>query len=429
MGKRILIIILVVLLLVVLASVVLYLSITNQTPATQDASSETDSSRSLFPFLNNRDQNGTQGNAGTGSTTANNGQNTNATSTEKVLPVLRPLWDEPVAGVSFATDLQGKTTIRFIERATGNIYETSPTSTATTRLTNTTIPRIQEVVWPTPDQLFVRYLRDGGGDVIETFAGHIVMPTATSTSDGELRGSFLPTNIAQMTAAGSGGLFYLTEGVGARGIVSSFDGSAKEQIFSSPIRDWLAEWVDADTILLTTKASNGVLGHALFLSTTSGSLTPVLVDLPGLTTNVEGDFILYSIHQGQSAVLTAYNLSDGTKTTLPVSTLAEKCTARGVDSTTILCAVPKSITGTLLPDEWYQGVFGTNDTIQEIDLTTATARFILEPSTYGTSLDAIDLIVDSTGHYLLFRDKRTGLPWLFTISEETTQSDSDKSDL
>jgi len=279
MSRKVIIIIVIVVVLVILAGVVLYFSITSDRGSGEIEDGGTQQ-RSLFSFLDDPDR--TQEDAS--KTSAEDDENqlpdNQITITDDNLPVLRPLWNKPVAGIVFARNAEKQTTIRFIERATGHVYETYPTSTKTTRITNSTIPVIQEVLWVSPDQLIIRYLRDES-DIIETFAANIVISTATTSENGvsgDLRGQFLPTNIIHLALRNDGKLFYLTEvDNGVRGVTSNFDGSAAKQVFLSPVRDWLAQWVEENTIALTTKASNSISGHLGFLDITKKSVVFALI--------------------------------------------------------------------------------------------------------------------------------------------------------
>jgi len=423
MSKRIIIVIVISLVLVILAGFVLYISITGEPENKGDIGIEEKPRRGFFSFLSDQDretENIDETSTGKGVDQQSGDQ---IVTTDSGLPILRTLWNKPVSGIVFAKGDDGQTTIRFIERGTGHVYETYPTSTKTTRITNSTIPKIQEVLWTSPDQLVIRYLRDES-DAIETFAANIVKSTATSSENGisgDLRGQFLPIDIIHLALREDGELFYLTEiSGGVRGVVSNFDGSGAKQVFSSPVRDWLAEWVNQNTVALTTKASNSVFGHLVFLNTTTGSLTPKLGDVPGLTTNVISNAILYSTHQGDLTTLISYDPITGTRVPVnTVGTIADKCTGSEKSSAVVFCAAPKNTIGNLLPDQWYQGAVSFDDDLWKVDLSAKTMERILDVDEFtADNLDIIDISVDSTESYIVFRNKRDGFPWLLALPQE-----------
>ncbi len=78
------------------------------------------------------------------------------------VPRLRKISTTPVAGAEVFSRRNGSSTesiIRFVDRATGNIYETSTSSLAVIRVTNTTIPKINEA-----------YFNSDGNSVLLQFA-------------------------------------------------------------------------------------------------------------------------------------------------------------------------------------------------------------------------------------------------------------------
>ena len=59
------------------------------------------------------------------------------------------LYKNPTSGSVFVTNKNNKTVVKFVDRAVGNIYQYVPgiENGEVTRITNTTIPKIQETVW------------------------------------------------------------------------------------------------------------------------------------------------------------------------------------------------------------------------------------------------------------------------------------------
>jgi len=408
MARRILIIILVVVILAIVGGGMLYYSIIGESDV--DVEEELEEGGSLFPFLDIL-----RGRSDDDEINTLEGNDVQTRENISV-PVLRQLWNDPVAGMAFGNDENGSTTIRFIERATGHVYESRPETTKTDRLTNTTLPRIQEVIWPTPDRILIRYLQNGGDD-IETFSAHIVLPQTQSTSTdevlGELRGQFLPLNITDMATNGDEIFYLLRSGTGVRGIVSALDGSGASEVFTSSIRDWIPQWDNESQITLTTKASSDINGHMFFLNTTNGSLTSIIQNSKGLTTRIDGNVVLYSEHQGQVPRLFWYRQTDEKIKEAPISTLAEKCTFDPTDENIIFCAVPTNLSTGNLPDSWYQGVTHFNDEIWRINIETRQTELLVNSD---NNIDTIDLIVDKNAENLLFRNKTDNTLWLYRLS-------------
>jgi len=423
MNKRLVIVILITLTLIVLGGVVVYVTFfSDDTDSEEGASSERGG---LFPFLG-RDREQEQG--GDGDTaTSSDGNDLSFTALQSTQgAVLKQLWNEPVAGATFWLDEAGSSTVRLVERATGHIYQIHIDTEQVKRLSNTTIPKIQEVYWASSDRLVMRYLRDEE-DIIETFAATIVLPDpeATSTEEmvGELRGQFLPTNIIELAVQSGGTLFYTTEGGGTlRGTVSAFDGTDARVVFSSKVRDWLPEWVNNSTIALTNKSAGSIPGNLVFLNTATGTLLPVLNNIIGLTTHVGSGGLLYATFDN-IPVLSMYDI-DSKKTTssLSISTLTEKCVWE-IDGLGVVCAVPRRFSGQVLPDAWYQGVEHFDDEIYKLDLKTFATNKVLDPRVFTSEpLDIVDLSIDESENLILFRNKTDHTLWLFRALESEEES-------
>ena len=65
---------------------------------------------------------------------------------DQPVPTLRRVSNTAVAS-AITFESGEEVVIRFIERETGHIFDTTTTSLPQTRVSNTTIPRIQEVLW------------------------------------------------------------------------------------------------------------------------------------------------------------------------------------------------------------------------------------------------------------------------------------------
>src|SRR5579872_991881 len=88
------------------------------------------------------------------------------------LQKLRLITSEPVAGATFVENKTG-VTVRYMERATGHIYDVSTNSSTVTEISNTTIPKIYETLFTDGGSGFItRYIGDDG-QTIETLYGKI----------------------------------------------------------------------------------------------------------------------------------------------------------------------------------------------------------------------------------------------------------------
>ena len=243
---------------------------------------------------------------------------------EIISGVLRQLSNVPIAG-AITLEKDNKTFVRYTERTTGHIYEASADGRQKNRLSNTTIPAIQQVLWGTNGENFIiRYLDEN--DVIKSVVATIVKGEESQV--GVVEGALLPDNIHDLTVSPDGQkIFYiLSLGNAVIGTTANIDGSGKKQIFESPVVEWQPTWVTKNNILLTTKPSYAALGYLYAIRTSSGSLNKILGDIAGLTARTSSDMskTLYSASGNNTFETSLYDTESGTSILFPITTLPEK---------------------------------------------------------------------------------------------------------
>lgn len=345
------------------------------------------------------------------------------------VPKLRQITSVPVAGaVVFerpipnqpprTTPIQTETAIRFMERATGHIFETMANSLTVTRISNKTIPIVYESIWnSTGTGALVRRLKDGTGD-IETFLAILKNATTTVT---DVTGVFLPINITTAATAPTGTqIFYLYNTPdGAVGMVSDGSGSKKSTIFETPLQEWLAIWTEPKTITLTTKAADSIPGYAYFLNPDTGTFSRVLGNVNGLTTltNPTGDTILYSSSSGGSLTLSLHSVKSGLNSDISLQTFPEKCAWSKKDKNIIYCGVPVVLPmGLNYPDAWYQGSISFTDEIWKINAETGETSLLAAPTKITqTNIDVINPMVSGKENVLIFTNKDDLTLWSLAL--------------
>jgi len=353
-----------------------------------------------------------------------------ASSSEKAafVPQLRQLSAVPTAGaVALRKTITGESgeekevvVARFMERATGHVYETQVETLRNERLTNTTIPKVYEALWGDGgESVIVRYLNDDG-ITIESFSAHIVKEEEDA-NEGILEGEFLQSGIEEIgLSPGRTDVFYLVPNEnGVTGVTSNIDGSGKAQIFDFPFTEWIVQWAANKKIFLTTKASNGIPGYVYTLSAAGGSLERVLGGIPGLTTlaNKTGNKVLYSASTGNGLSVSVYDTDKDESTTLGITTLPEKC-AWGSNDVTVYCGVPENLPQGEYPDVWYQGRLLFADTVWRVDTETGYSEVLNKPSeTAGVRMDIIKPFFDEEEGYFFFTNKNDSALWALKIKE------------
>ena len=329
---------------------------------------------------------------------------------------LRQLTTEPIAGAVAITE-GGKTGVRYIERATGNVYDLFIGSSAAKRASNTTVPRILEALWlPNASSTILRYL-DSDNETAVTFLG-----TVTESEDQALQGTFLPRNIRALAVSPAGKIAYVVRsGSGARLLTANADGTGPVEIFSSPFDEWLLGWPATTTLTFLTKPSAGATGYFYFLDTNTQKLTKVLGGIMGLTAlpNSALTEVVFSESSAQSLQLKRLTVKTGEITDLSLGALpADKCVWSTHEEHTIFCAAPIVIPEADYPDAWYQGTVFFDDDIWKVD--TELGNAVLVDSlrdTIGAPIDAFRLFLSPDERYLFFTNKKDSTLWSLELTD------------
>ena len=309
------------------------------------------------------------------------------------------------------------------------MYEAYTDTTATNRISNTTIPKVAEAFFTTKDSVLMRYLNTNG-ELIETVFGSLSTSTpSTSTSTpsteelfSELQTTFLFPNIQQLAVSpNKSKIFYTTEfNTGAAGILANPNGTSKTNAFESPIKEWLVEWSTTTVVTLTTKASAQTPGHLYFLNPNTGAQQQILRGDKNFTTrtNSNASFVLYSkAISGRIPTLHIYDVKTSSSTPITsISTLPEKCVWGKKDAQTVYCAVPTNPPQGEYPDVWYQGIVSFSDKLWKINTTTGESQLLVDlKEITDRDIDAFNLSLDPNETFVLFKNKTDLTLWSFTF--------------
>ncbi len=356
-------------------------------------------------------------------TTEANSQSGQSGQENSQKPLLIQIYKNPVSGDIFFANKSGQDVLRFIDRAVGNAYEYVPASnTAPMRLTNTTIPKIEEAVWSSNGENVLLRTLENDSDNISTFSGKI-NPAGTSSQPGEMAGTFLASNITEAAINPSGNrVFELNtkpSGAGSFGITAIFDGSNKKQVFDSPITYWNISWPNDSLLAFNTKPSSDYSGYLFFFNMQTGSMSEILGNMAGLSTvtNSDASMIAYSQSQDNGFSLNIYDNKKKIAENISLPTLADKCIWGSKDNTVLYCAVPISINPDKYPDSWYQGSETFSDDIWKIDAQKQEISLVYQIGSSGADyVDATDLKISPDDNYLAFTNKKDLSLWVLNVS-------------
>ena len=305
--------------------------------------------------------------------------------------------------------------LRYVDRATGNIYQTFADKIQEKKFSGTVIPKVYEAIFGNKgESVVMRYLKTDG-KTIEAFVGNLPKELlgGDTTGNNEIKGSFLPEDVKDISlSSDKGSVFYLfNSGDNMVGTTLNLSTNRKVQIFDSPFTEWLSTWPNSKMITLATKPSSAVPGYLYTLDLNNKNLNMTLGNINGLTTLISpnGKMILYG---NNNLALSIYHTDTKTSDLLGIKTLPEKC-VWGKVSDVVYCAVPRFIDTGEYPDTWYQGEVSFSDQVWKIDIKTRNATMVSDPLTVlgGEDIDGIKLMTDDGENYLFFVNKKDSFLW------------------
>jgi len=334
--------------------------------------------------------------------------------------LLVKLSDAPISG--FTNFNRGSSTIvRYVERATGHLYEIDTTLSQKNRISNTTIPKVENIAWGSAGNSFIlRYAKDGA---IQSFSATVSSSTGTTTNDGslaELTGNYLDPNIGSFLFSPKFDqtFFTKTDSEGIKAWVANTKKTSQSLVWQFGTTEWLFSWPSDDTITATTKASNGILGYMIEINPKTKKVTSLLSGVFGLTTltNNKTGWVLYSTASGQDMSLNIYDQRNKTTTSLISKTLPEKCvwTQKTIR---IYCAIPKDTFNSKLPDDWYKGVVSFSDSLWLYDSREGwgTDQIADIESLAGEAIDVENPQINADDTLLVFMNKKDLSLWALKL--------------
>jgi len=309
--------------------------------------------------------------------------------------------------------------LRYVDKSTGNVYQTFADKIYEQKITTNIVPQVHEAYFGNNGQSVVmRYLNQS--NTIESFVG--LLPKEILGADmfegNQMNASFLPENVTDLSfSSDTTKLFYMFNSKNnSFGITSDYLGTRRTQVFTSPFTEWLSAWPNNNLINLTTKPSSSVPGYMYGINPSKKDFNKILGNIKGLTTltSPSGKLVLYA---DNGLNLRIYNIDSRESVDVGAKTMPEKCTWNST-STNIYCAVPKFTDGDNYPDTWYQGETSFEDEIWRIDPQTGNGSTLVDISaTSKEDTDAIKLSVDVNENYLFFINKNTNYLWELNLKQ------------
>ena len=332
-------------------------------------------------------------------------------SFEGNVPRLRKISATPVSGADIFNRKEGTTTrayIRFVDRGTGNIYETATSSLEITRITNTTIPKVNSAFFGNNgNSIALQYL--DSSDNIQTFVGK-----ASGTSS-DLTGNFLPLNAQSpaVSPAKNRLFFMLSTSNGSSWYTSDFSSKKPAQVFSHALSGWQIHWPNEASLIATTKPTSISGGVAYQFNLKGSSLIKLLGPKNGLVTlaSPKIDNLLFSETRNNSLSAGLFNTKLKTEKQISQPTIPDKCVWSST-STLVYCGSPKYIPPGQYPDIWYQGLVTFDDRITSLTTFYSEPVTVIDPGAIAQEqIDAVDLHLSPFEDYLIFTNKNDLSLW------------------
>ncbi len=344
------------------------------------------------------------------------------TSTVHHLLKLRQLSTTPIAGMT-ASSTASTSIVRFMDRGTGHVFEANNLSDEIKTLSNTTLPKIYEMVGNRSGNNFiVQYLKDSSDSITNFYTELRATGTSTSQTPFELKGKYLSPEVQQIVVSPNGDKVFTWNIEDGRGVgyISSFDEKTKVKIVDSPLTQITIDWPEINTITLTTKASAVASGYIYSVDAKSGAMKTIYGGLKGLTGQMNRDAskLLYSTRTSNNFITGLINQKDGSKQELIFKTLSDKCVWSSLKKDEVYCAVPTQIPEAIYPDDWYKGSVSFVDQIWHLNTTTGQVHLLANPLQLADTLvDAIRLKLDPKENTLYFVNKRDLTLWALDLNQ------------
>ena len=270
----------------------------------------------------------------------------------------------PVAGFTIVEDDKRGSMVRWIERQTGHVFESDSQGKNIERISNTTIPKIFDVVWS----------MSGKRAVLKYFEGENVRTISAEFAATSTKGLILPSNILDIAYAPHRErlLYALPAGAGTRLISADPDNTKQSEVLTTPFQEWLINWPTANIIAFLSRPSGEANGFLFSYDLTQASFSKILGDVPGLETlwSPDGKQILYSAYSSSERLpkLFIYNSAKKEGRDLGLKTLVSKCVFSQTSKEIIYCGIDANMPAGLYPDDRLKGKISAFDTLWKINL-------------------------------------------------------------
>ncbi len=318
---------------------------------------------------------------------------------------LRLISKDPVSGFTFVAKNDGLY-IRYVEKGTGHIYDSSTFSEKKDRISNKTILNTQKVYFTNKGNSFVaQYLKDD--DSVENSFISILNSSSTESSLSVKTLSPLIESVS--VGQNNGNLFYFIRRGDSYGFISKAPDYKNTQIWTDKLKHLIPQFVNDNLITLTTKPNYQTFGYVYRLSA-KGDFKKILGEVYGLTTNTDslGENMLFNETLPEFNFYVLNFKANSIKTLYP-KTFPEKCVFSIKEKDVVYCAVPEGNIESNSIDNWYFGTIGFVDEIWKYNIKENVSEKIISlKEESGKNIDIDEIHIDKDNLFLIFKNKADG---------------------
>ena len=319
---------------------------------------------------------------------------------------LRQLTVRPAAGF-FVPDIYEPTSIRYVERGTGHIFEVEIATGNEMPITKFTVPQVVEAVFSPKGTsvIFTTYV----DNVRNSFVG--VLGNASGTT--ELVNNIpLPPKADNVSYLDEQTILYtITTPAGTAGYRYHLDSQTQIQLFTIPLNSITMLWGNGlDSIYLYTKPTRLLEGFAYRVENNTlyrvGTGARGLMYFRNNTTEMRTTADLHDIYS---------EFTFGTSTVrTPVPFLPEKCAFIDSEAQIFWCGSSMEKLDPTFVEAWYKGELSSPDGLWRIDAATGNMAMVSDLGLEsGREIDIQSIATSKLGHLVFFTNKLDGTIWLF----------------
>ncbi|MBI5456230.1 hypothetical protein HY969_00650 [Candidatus Kaiserbacteria bacterium] len=321
------------------------------------------------------------------------------------------LWHAHGTAIAGAAFVASTTNLRFMERATGHLFDVDVETGEVKRISNTLVPKAYGASFA-PDGSVIAWTDVNGSP--EVFSGTLATSSSTSSPSSLQTTDLGPGITAIVPNVSTKQFLSIVEDGNSFALMSSgWKGEDPVRVAATALRDWHIFW--GERIVLSQAPATGIDGYAYEVSL-NGIFTPLVRAVPGLTVLPHPRESALLISSDNGSLNLSVSTSSAMRVGLSVRTIADKCVWVPDKSLIAYCAVPESLSSSRFLDEWYAGALHTEDAWWKVDAKAGSAELLFSPhSDMGVSLDVTAPAIDDGGAYLSFINARDQSLWILRI--------------